>query len=82
MKRVFGDGTAVQRFTPRDFVVRLCALVPPPRTHMVRYADVVRQILDHLGVPPRPKPRSQPERPPRPLSLFGDLAIDPPSLFN
>ena len=43
---------------------------------------VVRQILDPLGVPPRPKPPSPPDRPPPPRSLFGDLAIDPPSLFH
>jgi hypothetical protein len=37
MKRTFADGTHTLRFTPRDFLLRLAALVPPPGFHMVRY---------------------------------------------
>jgi hypothetical protein len=40
MKRTFSDGTSTISFTPRDFVARLCALVPPPRFHVVRYAGL------------------------------------------
>jgi hypothetical protein len=40
MKRTFSDGTSTIQFTPRDFVARLCALVPPPRFHQVRYAGI------------------------------------------
>lgn len=37
MKRRFSDGTADIVLSPRDFLLRLCALVPPPRAHQVRY---------------------------------------------
>ena len=40
MKRTFSDGTSAITFTPRDFVARLCAVVPPPRFHVVRYAGI------------------------------------------
>jgi hypothetical protein len=40
MKRTFSDGTSSITFPPRDFVARLCALVPPPRFHQVRYAGI------------------------------------------
>jgi hypothetical protein len=37
MKRRFSDGTADVVLPPRDFLLRLCALVPQPRAHQVRY---------------------------------------------
>jgi hypothetical protein len=40
MKRTFSDGTNTITFNPRDFVARLCALVPPPRSHVVRYSGI------------------------------------------
>ena len=40
MKRRFADGRHVLRFEPQAFVARLCALVPPRRFHMVRYAGL------------------------------------------
>ena len=40
MKRRFSDGRHVLRFEPRDFLMRLCALVPPRGFHMVRYAGI------------------------------------------
>jgi hypothetical protein len=40
MKRTFSDGTSTIQFTPRDFVARLCALVPPPRFHVVKYSGI------------------------------------------
>ncbi|MBI5478399.1 MAG: transposase, partial [Deltaproteobacteria bacterium] len=40
MKRRFSDGTSTITFSPRDFVARLCALVPPPRFHVVKYAGI------------------------------------------
>jgi hypothetical protein len=42
MKRTFSDGTSTIQFTPRDFVARLCALVPPPRFHVTRYHGLCR----------------------------------------
>jgi hypothetical protein len=37
MKRTFSDGRSEVVLAPHDFLVRLCALVPPPRVHLVRY---------------------------------------------
>jgi hypothetical protein len=40
MKRTFSDGTSRVRFSPRELLLRLCALVPPAGFHMVRYAGI------------------------------------------
>ncbi len=40
MKRRFADGRRTLRFSPREFLLRLCALVPPRGFHMVRYAGI------------------------------------------
>jgi hypothetical protein len=37
MKRVWADGTSAIVLDPLDFIARLCALVPPPYFHMVRF---------------------------------------------
>ncbi len=50
MKRQFSDGRRLLRFTPREFLLRLCALVPPPSFHMVRYAGI---FSAHASGPPR-----------------------------
>jgi hypothetical protein len=39
-KRAWSDGTSAVVFAPHDFLARLCALVPPPRFHMLRYHGV------------------------------------------
>jgi len=41
LKRPWQDGTTHLVFSPRDFVARLVPLVPPPRTHRVRYSGVL-----------------------------------------
>ena len=40
LKRPFRDGTTQCLFEPLDFVARLAALVPRPRTHLVRYHGI------------------------------------------
>ena len=37
MKRVFSDGRREVVLWPRDFLARLCALIPQPRINLVRY---------------------------------------------
>ena len=37
LKRPFRDGTTHVLFEPHDFIARLAALVPRPRTHLIRY---------------------------------------------
>ena len=41
LKRPWSDGTTHLVFSPRDFIARLVPLVPPPRTHRVRYHGVL-----------------------------------------
>jgi hypothetical protein len=41
LKRRWRDGTEAFVFEPEELVVRLAALVPPPRFHLVRYAGVL-----------------------------------------
>jgi hypothetical protein len=40
-KKAWKDGTRALVLTPDDLLVRLCAAVPPPRFHMVRYYGVL-----------------------------------------
>jgi hypothetical protein len=40
-KRAWRDGTDAVLLWPLDFISRLCALVPPPRFHMLRYHGVL-----------------------------------------
>jgi len=37
MKQRLSDGRHVLCFTPRELLLRMCALVPPPRVHTTRY---------------------------------------------
>ena len=41
MKTPWSDGTHSVSMSPLDFIARLCALVPPPRFHTVRYHGVL-----------------------------------------
>ncbi|MCA9528642.1 MAG: transposase, partial [Myxococcales bacterium] len=40
-KRAWRDGTHAVALDPLDFIARLCALMPPPRFHMLRYHGVL-----------------------------------------
>ena len=41
MKRTFSDGRSEVVLSPQDFLARLCALIPQPRVHLVRYFGAV-----------------------------------------
>jgi len=41
LKTPWKDGTRAVLLDPLDFIGRLCALVPPPRFHMIRYHGVL-----------------------------------------
>jgi hypothetical protein len=67
MKRRGSDGTDTLRLTPRELVLRLCALIPPPRSHLVRYFGIVaghsrgRRALTGRGLhDPAPSPTASP----------------------
>ena len=40
MKRRYSDGREVLHFAGEALLLRLIALIPPPRTHLVRYAGI------------------------------------------
>jgi hypothetical protein len=40
MKRTFSDGTHELVLEPHELLRRLCALIPPPRVHQIRYHGV------------------------------------------
>ncbi len=54
------DGTAAVELEPHSLLARLCAAVPPPRLHTVRYGGVHAPAakLRPLVVPPLPPPTS------------------------
>ena len=59
LKRPFRDGTTEFLFEPLDFLARLAALVPRPRSHLIRYHGVLAANARHrrLVVPaPGPTP--------------------------
>ena len=63
LKRPFGDGTVAVDLDPLSLLCRLCAAVPPPKMHLVRYAGVLSAAhkLRPLVVPPLPAEDAPPE---------------------
>ena len=47
LKRPFRDGTTEFVFEPLDFLARLAALVPRPRSHLLRYHGVLAANARH-----------------------------------
>jgi hypothetical protein len=57
LKRPFRDGTTEFLFEPLDFLARLAALVPRPRSHLIRYHGVLAANARHRRrVVPAPEP--------------------------
>ena len=50
LKRPFRDGTTHCVFEPLDFLARLAALVPRPRTHLIRYHGVFAPNARHRAL--------------------------------
>jgi len=72
LKRPFHDGTTEFLFEPLDFLARLAALVPRPRSHLLRYHGVLAPNARHrrLVVPapgPTPAARDDDEDTPAPM---------------
>lgn len=57
MKKTWSDGTHALVFEPLDLIARLCAMIPPPRFHMVRYHGVLSSHASR-------RPEVVPEPPP------------------
>ena len=78
-KRAWRDGTHSIALDPLDFIARLVAMIPPPRTHMVRYHGV---LAAHAKARPEVVPQPEPE-PVEPtqmrLAFLGEASEHPPS---
>ncbi len=74
-KKAWRDGTHGVVLSPEDFIARLCALVPPPRFHLMRYLGV---LAGHSSLRAEvvPKKAAAPPESPRQLPLF-DEADEP-----
>jgi hypothetical protein len=69
LKKPFSDGTVAIDLDPLSLLARLCASVPPPRFHTVRYAGVLAsaskvraRILPAPKDPPKDAPAEEPRR--------------------
>jgi hypothetical protein len=62
------DGTHAVLLEPLDFIARLCALIPPPRFHMLRYHGVLaaHSSVRSEVVPGREPTPAPPQLPPSP----------------
>ena len=61
LKHPFRDGTTHVLFEPLDFIARLAALVPRPRTHLVRYHGLFAPNAKHRDyIVARAPPTAQP----------------------
>ena len=59
LKKKFSDGTFAVDLDPLSLLTRLCAAVPPPRFHTVRYAGVLASASTPSGITKRDKLRSR-----------------------
>jgi hypothetical protein len=69
MKRIFSDGRSEVLLPPQEFLVRLCALIPSPRNHLVRYFGAfgpgARGRAALVGkTTPKPDKKTGPDPPP------------------
>jgi hypothetical protein len=88
MKRRFSDGRHQLRFEPRELLLRLCALVPPRRFHLTRYAGLFashargRHALTGRGLHDRPATISTPttDTPATDTSVTGPPTAAPPTV--
>jgi hypothetical protein len=75
LKRPWRDGTIAIVLESMDLLARVCALIPPPRFHVVRYHGV---LSSHAKVRAEVVPHA-PDRAPKQLPLFeSDASILPP----
>jgi hypothetical protein len=63
LKRPWQDGTTAVVFKPLELIERLVPLIPPPRTHQVRYHGVLASASSLRSfVVPRSAPREHPRQ--------------------
>ncbi|MDC0744939.1 transposase [Polyangium mundeleinium] len=57
LKKVWRDGTRFVVFEPHEFLARVCAMIPPPRFHMIRFHGVLAPnaaLRSHVVAAARP----------------------------
>ena len=81
LKKAWRDGTRFVRLDPYELMARICAMVPPPRLHMVRFHGVLAPnsaLREQVVALARPYVPPNVERPtPLQLPLFGKLIEQP-----
>ncbi len=81
--RRWSDGTRAVVLTPTELIERLCALVPPPRFHLLRYHGVFSAHSKlRSRVVPSPRSGATPEARQLMLPELGDRAQAPPAHEN
>jgi hypothetical protein len=71
MKKPWRDGTRAIVLPPLDLIARLCAMVPPPGVHMIRFHGVFAgHAADRADVVPRPEAEAS-AAPTKQLALAG-----------
>jgi hypothetical protein len=73
-KAAWKDGTHAVLLEPLDFIARLCALIPPPRFHLLRYHGV---LAAHSSVRSEVVPSREPPPAPAQLPLFAASDAEP-----
>jgi hypothetical protein len=73
MKKPWRDGTRAIVLSPLDLIARLCAMVPPPGFHMIRFHGVFAgHAADRADVVPRPELEAEASAaPPKQLAFAG-----------
>ena len=72
LKKPWKDGTVAILLEPLDLIARVCALVPPPRQHMIGYHGLLASHAQFRSeVVPAPDASTSPARVVQ-LELFGD----------
>ena len=90
MKRTFSDGTSAIAMTTREFMARLCAVIPPPRRHLTRYHGIFaararrraaltgRKSKPRTPPPPAPPAVIVPALPAQPTPPVAGFPVPPP----
>ena len=76
-KKPWRDGTHAVVLSPQDFIARLCALVPPPRFHLLRYLGVLSAHASLRAEVVPGKAVGPPTTPPTQLPLLDESAQQP-----
>ncbi|MDC3983163.1 transposase [Polyangium jinanense] len=81
LKKAWRDGTRFVVFEPHELLARVCAMIPPPRFHMIRFHGVLAPnaaLRRHVVGSLRPSALAMEPAP----ATFTTPGIEQPSLFG